>query len=289
LKVEGVVGIFCSSEMNVVTYSWNEVLPLTFESWTWAQSESDLLSIIAININELVVNGSDLTLVSEKSIESVAAWEVFIESERSLVVPLWTSCLDLVTEAGSVAVWEDWWENGNDLNFDDDVGEADLDLWNAGTVALVHVAERVGSIKSEVWLDIMINDDNIFALLALILNVSDALEDLLDSAVQVFHTLLNGLEFALVFIGLTVESVDFNLNWSDLLTDGVTSGDGLVVPVLEDLNVDFKLQVFFLNYRTAAIDVVDILDKGGNADLDLFKSVSFGVPLSSVTSNLSAT
>ncbi len=74
-----------------------------------------------------------------------------------------------------------------------------------------------------------------------------------------------------------------------MLTDGVTSGDGLVVPVLEDLNVDFKLQVFFLNYRTAAIDVVDILDKGGNADLDLFKSVSFGVPLSSVTSNLSAT
>jgi hypothetical protein len=48
--------------------------------------------------------------------------------------------------------------------------------------------------------------------MALILNISDALLNLLDSADQIIDALLNAFELDGVIIGLTSELVNFNFN-----------------------------------------------------------------------------
>ena len=185
---------------------------------------------------------------------------------------------DLVSETWSISSGEDWWVDSNDFDINSNGWEADLNLRDAGAVVFVHIIEPVGSIKSEKWLDIMINNHDILAIMVIILNKNDAWFDLLNDAVQVVDTLLNGFQLDWVIIGLALKFVYFDFNWWNLLADGIRPGDWFVVFSLKGLQVNFEFQVWGLDGCAVGVDTVDYGDQLGDESLDFSNSnfFSFG-------------
>ena len=127
----------------------------------------------------LVADSSDYTLFNWKSSSIGRAWEIVIKSVWSEVVPLWTSGFNLITEAESVVLLEDWWENVDGFDFNCDCWEADLKLSWLSAIASVHVVEPVFSVEFEAWFEIAVINDNIGAVVTVILKVMNGLLDFL--------------------------------------------------------------------------------------------------------------
>ena len=65
-------------------------------------------------------------------------------------------------------------------------------------IASVHVFEPVFSVEFEAWFEIAVINDNIGAVVTVILKVMNGLLDFLQSAVQVFNTLSDVLKFKFI-------------------------------------------------------------------------------------------
>lgn len=181
------------------------------------------MSIITVNINVLVSNGSYFTFLNNWWINSWAALEVIVKSESWLIVPVASSSLDLIFEARSVVLLEDWWKDVDGLDFNGNLWEANLDGGLRNSIAFVHVFEPISSSEFEAWLVVSIINSDLSAIVTVVVNELDGLLDILNGRVEVFNAILDVFPFNLVFADLTFQSFDFDVDLSDSFIDFVVS------------------------------------------------------------------
>lgn len=73
-----------------------------------------------------------------------------------------------------------------------------MNLILRGSITLAHITEPVESSEFEEWINSDVYNDDIWTVVAVVMNVSDGLFDLLNGTVQVFDALSDGLKFKFV-------------------------------------------------------------------------------------------
>jgi hypothetical protein len=162
-----------------------------------------------------------------------------------------------------------------------------LSLNQTGAITSAHVIEPVNTTESEKWFDIMINNYDIIAIVAIVLYESNALINLLDGTVQILDTLLNDLKLNCVITWLASLFLDFDFNCGNLLTDSIWPCNWLVVSSLKGSKIDFEFLVSWLERSAVSVDTVDLDDQIWDEFFYLSKSDGFSIKFSSKSSNLS--